>query len=137
MSAPMPVTAPGDYRFFCGRWNRGPWYPSLSRTDGEGPRRWHPGALWDRWTGRMAVYTCRKPRTHWRATVKPPGLRWVIQVHDTKGADVPEQIRVRRTPYWRQRYEKVTRSESRIQVPTDSWEVGHKYYFNRYEVLSR
>jgi len=127
-------------RFFCGRVHRRPfwvvladhwgWHQENYRIVGEirVRRRWvrskGPG---------KSIYTCRKIFNHWRLTVKPPGLRWVKVIHDTQGMDVPKGIKNPNTPYWKPKAAKVTRKEERIQVPTEAWELGHKYEFTRWQ----
>lgn len=135
---------PGANRYFCGRVHRRPalirfldslgYHKELYRVVGELQVR-------IRWVrakkpGR-SIYSCRKPMTHWKATIKPPGLRWVDSVHDRNfsppGLDAAKNVENRRTPYWRARIEKPTREVQRIQIPTDAWEIGHKYEFTRWE----
>ena len=130
----------GANRFFCGRIHRPPlrvllldklrWHQELYYLKGETVvrRRW----VRSRGPGR-SIYTCRKPMTHWKVTLKPAGLRWVTAIHDTKGAEVPAHIQNRRSPYWAARAQKITRKQERIQIPTESWELGHRYEFTRWE----
>ena len=139
----------GANRFFCGRVHRRPlliylldwlgYHKEYYRVMGETQVRIRWVSVRQPWPRRpvrgRSIYTCRKPVNHWRATLKPQGLRWVNSIHDTRGADVPDNIRNRNTPYWKARALKVTRKQDMIQIPTDSWEIGHKYEYTRWQEL--
>ena len=143
MLTPIPS---GVLRFFCGRIHRPPrrirlmdflgWHQELYYRRGEAVTR-------KRWvtaeTPGRSIYTCRKRVDHWRVTVKPQGLRWVTMVHDrnfsAEGlAEANDRgIKNRKNPYWRKRIGKPTREITRVQIPTESWEIGHRYEFTRWE----
>jgi len=134
----------GANRFFCGRTHPRPllirltdalgWHQELYYLKGERVLR----VRWvkHREPGR-SVYTCRKPMNHWRFTLKPEGQRWVNFVHDydfsKPDLEAAAHIKNKRTPYWRGRILQPSRKFERIQIPTRSWEIGHKYLFTRFE----
>jgi hypothetical protein len=118
---------PAD-RFFCGRIHRRPvlialldrwgWHKERFHYVGEHQVRW-------RWVkarrpGR-SVYTCRKPMNHWRLTIMPQGTRWV------------NQIEVRNIVKRGHRAVFKTRKAVRVQIPTEAWELGHRYEWTRWE----
>ena len=119
-------------RYFCGRLHNPPfrvrlvnylgWHQELYRFVGETRvrRRW----VRSRRPGR-SIYTCRLPVTHWRATVKPSGLKWMNQVRVTRLTKRGHR------PIFK--FGKPTR----VQVPTESWELGHRYEFTRWEETNR
>lgn len=123
-------------RWFCGEARReGPWLPRYSRVDGIGPRRWFPGRLWDRYVGRRAVWTCRVVRGH-RVTVLR-GARtklktFTVSNFDDKGKIVHrKEARLLRLGI----HPGVTLTTQQIPVPVPPVELGHRFYFNRYEAL--
>jgi len=142
-----PSSMPGANRFFCGRLHRRPFHvwlmdhlgmhQELYRVVGELQirKRW----VESRARGR-SIYTCRKPMTHWKATIKPQGFKWVTMVHDrdfsAPDLQASENIKNRNTPYWRGRVIKPTRNTEGVQIPTEAWELGHKYEFTRWEELN-
>jgi len=80
--------------------------------------------------------------THWTATIKPQGLRWVRSGHirnfDHAGFKEAERkgIKNRKTPYWLARIapgKDTIEDLGRIQIPTEAWELGHGYEFTRWE----
>ncbi len=140
----MIAAMPGANRYFCGRVHRRPllirlfdwwgWHQELYRVRGEMRvrRRWVVHYI----PGR-SIYTCRKPMMHWRAVLKPQGTRWVNMVHDRDfsqpGLDAAKGIKNVETPYWRSKIQKPTRETTRVEIPTESWELGHRYEFTRWQ----
>ena len=145
----IPGSEEGGYRFFCGRVRkRRPFYAWLFDHLGlhqELYRVVGKMGIYRRWVESKApgrsIYTCRKPRNHWKVTLKPQGLRWVTAVHDRNftqaGVDEANRLGIknRDTPYWRERIGRPTRTTERIQIPTEAWELGHRYEFTRWQEL--
>lgn len=119
---------PGPLRFYCGRPHRRPllvvlldhlgWHRELYRIKGETVVR-------SRWVAARrpgrSVYTCRLPASHWRATIKPEGTKKMQQI------PLRNTVKSSRRPIFRAG-EAVT-----VEVPTASWEIGHRYEFTRWE----
>jgi len=76
---------------------------------------------------------------HWRVTLKPAGEKMVWQIHDRDFNELEweeanrRNIRNRNTRYWRGRIRQFNRERERVPVPTESWEIGHRYEFTRWE----
>jgi hypothetical protein len=80
-----------------------------------------------------SIYTCRKPKGHWRMVVRPAGERMVKATKIQRGAEVPAHIKNTRVPYWKAKSLKETREEVTVPYPARSWEIGHRYEFTRWE----
>ena len=88
-----------------------------------------------------SIYTCRKWVNHHVYTLKPQGQRWVTMISDKNyiegGVKEAEErgIQNRKTPYWRARIGagKIVRTSDSIQIATESWELGHKYEYTRWD----
>ena len=135
-------------RFFCGLTHRRPlhvwlldhfgWHQELYRVMGsyEVHRRWVRSSS----PGR-SVYTCRKRMDHWRVTIKPPGEREVVRIHDRDFSEFwletanKAGVKNRNTPFWRKRIRQRTRDRDVVKIPTPAWELGHKFAFTRWEAL--
>jgi len=143
---------PGGNRYFCGRRRRAPWWVRLVDALG-----WHQElyrvagetVVRTRWvrSDRLgeSIYTCRKRMDHWRVTIKPQGTRRVTLVHDRNfneaGVKEAEAKGIQNvdTPYWRAKRQvgKTTRETlPGAEIPTEAWELGHKYEFTRWQELA-
>lgn len=121
---------PGPRRFFCGRLHRRPllvafldylgYHQELYRVMGS-------TRIYTRWIvarrpGR-SVYTCRKQAGHWKATIKPPGERKMRRV------EVTNTVKRGHRPLFN------LGEPVETFVPTEAWEIGHRYEFTRWEEL--
>jgi len=117
-------------RGYCGRTHRRPWHARL--TDLLGYHRelfYYKGEvrLRTRWVASQrpgrSVYTCRLPPGHWVFVLKQPGWRTMTQIA------VKNRVKRSQRPVFS--FEKPVQ----VQVPTPSWELGHRYQFTRWEDL--
>lgn len=122
-------------RWYCGDPRPGPWLPRYTRTDGLGERHWRPGRLYDRWVGRKAVWTCRAVRGHWKIVLRPARTKmreFTVSNFDDKGKIVHRrEARLLKLGI----HPATTITTQMVAVPVPARELGHAFYFNRYEDL--
>lgn len=136
----------GRFRFFCGRVHGGPLLPRYSRTNGDGwrktpfgavpDRQWHPGRILGWLLGIREVWTCRRPKEHWRWAIVPPREVFkMTNVIDFNQQPIYSNTRRNRLlkklgklpePDWKKMYKRELRPHQLAGV-----ELGHAYYFNR------
>jgi hypothetical protein len=115
-------------RYFCGRMHRRPLFVALLDRFGwhrELYRRMGSREISVRWVkakrpGR-SIYTCRKRVDHWRFVLKPQGERRMKRI------DVTNTVKRGHRPKFK--YGEPVET----MVPTESWELGHRYEFTRWE----
>ena len=144
----------GRFRFFCGRTHRGPFLPRYSRTNGDGLRKdpwgkgvpdyqWHPGRLLRPFLGLpREVWTCRRSKEHWRLTLIPSRevlkLTNVVDFSKVDESTIPRSkrewllLKVGVLP--KRGIPRPVITQEMRPHKTNSWELGHRYYFNRREL---